>query len=131
MKTLTTLLAGLSLTVAVHAQSLVDQTFYANGRIQSTRFSDGRVERFITYYADGRVQAMGGYRDGRRDGVWRQFDERGTVLAEARFANGKRTGTWEFRDADNALKGRLHYNEGRLSAGEQYADGALIAQRGY
>lgn len=132
MKSLITLLAALSLTIAAHAQSLVGQTFHPNGRLQSTRFTDGAVERFITYYPNGRVQAMGSYRDGRRDGVWKQFDESGAVLAEARFANGKREGTWEFRDGNNALLGRLHYSEGRLNTGEQFSgQGELVAQRAY
>lgn len=132
MRPLITLLAVLAFTVAAQAQSLLGQTFHPNGRLQSTRFTDGAVERFITYFPNGRVQAMGSYRDGRRDGVWKQFDEQGTLVAEARFVSGQRTGTWEFRDANNALIGRLHYSNGHLSAGEQFdGQGELVAQRAY
>jgi len=132
MKPLIALLFVLPLTFAVQAQSLMGQTFHPNGKLQSTRFNDGAVERFIAYYPSGRVQAMGCYRDGRRDGVWKQFAENGAVLAEAHFLNGQRTGTWEFRDNANGLMGRLYYNEGQLSAGEQFsAEGELVAQRSY
>lgn len=126
------LLFALLLTGAVEAQELLGQTYYANGRLQSTRYSDGAVEHFILYHPNGRVQATGMFRDGRRDGVWRQFAENGTVVAEARFKAGHRTGVWEFRDDANGLKGRLVYTDGRLASGEQFdPTGELIAQRTY
>lgn len=132
MKTLVTLCLVFLAAAGAQAQELLGQTFYGNGRLQSTRFSDGEVERFITYYPNGRIQAMGMFRDGRRDGVWKQFAESGAVLAEARFTAGHRTGVWEFRNEANALKGRLIYSEGRLTSGEQFdPQGEPIAQRTY
>ena len=108
-----------------------EQHFYSNGRLESTRFNDGALDRFITYYESGRVKEMGAFLNGRRHGVWKQFDENGTVMAEACFSKGHRVGTWEFRDGTNALRGRLSYSDGRLMQGEQYDAGALVAQRTY
>lgn len=118
MKALFTVLAVLFLVTAGRAQGLLGQTFHANGRLESTRFTDGAVERFITYYEDGRVRAMGSYHNGRRHGVWREFDESGVLLAEARFVDGRRQGTWEFRDHANAVVGHLQYEDGLLAQGE-------------
>jgi len=116
----------------VQGQGLIAQEFHTNGRVKSTRFSDGASERFLTYYETGRVKETGAFRNGRRDGVWKQFDENGAVLAKAEFINGQRQGTWEFRDPANRLKVRLQYVKGSLARGEQYGDsGELVAQRTY
>jgi antitoxin component YwqK of YwqJK toxin-antitoxin module len=132
MKSAILLCFALGLGFAAQAQTLVGQTFHANGRLQSTRYTEGPVERFVCYYADGHVQAMGTYRAGKRDGVWKQFAPDGTVLAQAHFTQGKRDGVWEFRDADNTMKGRLRYAGGRLASGEQFdPQGELVAQRTY
>lgn len=117
---------------AAQGQKVIAQDFHANGKLKSTRFTDGASERFITYYENGRVREMGAFRDGRRDGVWKQFHESGAVLARAEFINGVRQGTWEFRDPANCLKVRLRYVEGSLTRGEQFGDGGeLVAQRTY
>lgn len=131
MKTFAALCAAFLLATSAQAQEVLAQTFYENGRLQSTRFSDGALERFITYYPSGRIQASGTYRDGRREGVWKQFAENGAVLAEASFRAGHRTGVWQFRDGTNVLRGRLTYADGRLAAGEQYEAGELVARRSY
>lgn len=134
MKALKTLLLATAtmLFATVQGQELIAQEFYANGMLKSTRFSDGGAEHFLTYYESGRVKEMGAFREGHRDGIWKQFDESGAVLTRAEFVNGVRQGTWEFRDPANRLKVRLHYAEGSLTRGEQYGDrGEVIAQRTY
>ena len=131
MKQSITLLC-LAIACAGHAQELLQQDFYSNGHLKSTRFSDGANERFITYYESGRVKEMGAFREGRRDGVWKQLDENGALLAQATFAQGHRQGVWEFRDNSNQLMGRLQYSNGQLARGEQYDPrGELLAQRQY
>ena len=134
MKLLQTLLlvAASAVFGTAHGQAILAQEFHANGKLKSTRFTDGAIERFLTYYETGRVRETGAFRDGRRDGVWKQFDENGAVLAKAEFINGVRQGTWEFRDPANRLKVRLQYVKGSLARGEQYGDGGeLVAQREY
>ena len=121
------LLCGLNASAQVPAQ----QTYHANGRLESTRYSEGGMERFITYYESGRVKEMGAFRHGRRHGAWKQFDENGAVLAEAHFIKGRRDGEWLFRDASNGLRGRLRYNDGCLREGAAYKAGELVAQRSY
>ena len=134
MNILSTLFAALAITVVASArgQAVIGQEFYPNGKVKSTRFHDGQRERFMIYYETGRVKEMGAFRDGHRDGVWKQFDENGAVLAKAEFINGQRQGTWEFRDPADRLKVRLQYVQGALARGEQFGDsGELIAQRTY
>ncbi len=114
------------------AQELVQRSFHPNGRIHVTRYSDGSSEYFVEYLANGRVAAMGAYREGRRHGTWKLFDERGVMRSKAEFNRGERCGTWEFRDGRNALQGTLRYAEGRLSSGTLHdAGGHLVAGRAY
>lgn len=125
-------LFGTTLLGAVQGQSLIAQEFHPSGKLKSTRFEDGTAERFMTYYETGRVKEMGAFREGRRDGVWEQFDENGALLAKAEFIDGLRQGTWEFRDPANNLKVRLRFVKGSLARGEQYGEsGELVAQRVY
>ena len=128
----TLFLAVTMLFARAHGQAIIAQEFHPNGKVKSTRFHDGERERFMTYYETGRVKESGAFRDGRRDGVWKQFDESGAVLAKAEFIRGQRQGTWEFRDPANRLKVRLQYVEGSLARGEQFGEsGELVAQRVY
>ncbi len=113
------------------AQVPAQHTYHANGRLAGTRYSEGGMERFITYYESGRVKEMGAFRHGHRHGTWKQFDENGAVLAEAHFIKGRRDGEWLFRDGSNALLGRLHYSDGHLREGAAYEAGARVAERSY
>ncbi|HEY0976073.1 MAG TPA: hypothetical protein VGE21_01275 [Flavobacteriales bacterium] len=127
----TLLLIALSVSFQAFAQEPPRQTFHANGRLESTQFTQNGTDRFITYYESGRVKEMGAFLEGRKHGEWKQFAENGTILAQARFAQGHRIGTWEFRDGSNAVQGKLNYTDGRLVSGEQYQAGELVAQRTY
>lgn len=75
---------------------------------------------------------MGSYRNGLREGAWKEFAENGTIITQAQFVNGQRQGVWEFHKSSGPHAGRLYYENGRLVGGEQYdATGALVAQRNY
>ncbi len=129
-----TLLLPLVLVIgtSLFAQEKPLQERFENGRLKCTRFTVEGVDRFMTYYVSGRLKETGTFRHGRRDGVWEQYAENGTLLARAYFRDGRRNGTWEFRDASNELKGRLTYNDGRLAQSEQYdAARGLVASRSY
>ncbi len=114
------------------AQELLAQERHPNGRLKSTLFRSGMEVRFITYFESGRVHEMGGYVEGRRNGLWRQFAENGVEVARAEFDRGLRTGIWELRDPLSGRLGRLRYRNGRLVDGRQFDEaGVLLAARTY
>ncbi|MBK8228193.1 MAG: hypothetical protein IPK70_13600 [Flavobacteriales bacterium] len=116
---------------AQRAELLVQER-YPDGTLRATRYREGDRVRFITYHENGRVKEMGGFRDGRRDGEWKQFSDTGAVLAHASFRNGLRQGVWEFRSHRNSVVCRLVYSEGVIQRGEQYDErGELVAMRDY
>ncbi|MBL7952705.1 MAG: hypothetical protein JNM62_13420 [Flavobacteriales bacterium] len=114
------------------AQELISQEHWPDGTLRATRYTEGGRIHFITYHENGRVKELGSFLHGRRDGVWKQYNDTGVLLARAGFRNGERQGVWEFRNDADSPMGRLTYAAGRLSRGEQQdADGALVAHRTY
>ena len=131
MRTLNVVFFAL-LAMSASAQQRVKQEFHDNGMLRSTLILSGDDMRFVTYYETGRVKEIGAFHKGRRNGVWKQFGENGTVLARARFANGVRQGVWEFRTHDDQLMGRSVYANDALRSTESYGDqGTLVAVRAY
>jgi len=131
MRLLLTLATALLLG-ATHGQSLLGQEHWPDGTLKATRYSDGTRIHFITFHENGQVKDVGCFLHGRRDGVWKQYNDTGVMMARASFRNGERQGVWEFRsDADSPM-GRLTYAAGRLMRGEAYAnDGTLAVHREY
>ena len=116
----------------VQSQELISQERWPDGTLRSTRYSEGPRVHFITYHENGQVKEMGCFKNGRRDGVWKQYSDTGALLAQAGFRNGQRQGVWEFRNADDQTIGRLTYASGSLANGEAYNDvGELTAHRSY
>lgn len=124
---------SLFITVCVSAQAteLLNQERWPDGTLRATRYREGDRIHFITFHENGLVKEIGCFRDGRRDGIWKQFSDSGALLAKAGFRNGQRQGVWEFRDAKERLTGRLFYADGALARGERYDDGALLAHQSY
>ena len=116
----------------VHAQELLEQQRWPDGTLKYTAYSEGGRLHFISYHETGRVKEMGGYRDGKLDGVWKQFTDTGSLLTHATFKNGLRQGEWEFRTAEDVPLGTLSFVDGALARGELYNElGDVVASRDY
>jgi len=114
------------------AQEILSQERWPDGGLRATRYLEGDRIHFITYHENGKVKEIGCFKSGRRDGVWKQFNDTGALITQAGFRNGQRQGVWEFRNEADHATGRLTYASGMLTKGEQYDDaGALVAQRTY
>lgn len=114
------------------AQELISQERWPDGTLSATRYSDGGRIHFITYHENGQVKEVGCFLNGRRDGVWKQYNDTGVLLARAGFHNGARQGVWQFRNDADSPVGKLTYSAGRLMQGEEYEEtGVLAAHRTY
>ncbi|MCW5898746.1 MAG: hypothetical protein KIT10_05695 [Flavobacteriales bacterium] len=123
---------ALLLAAATQAQMLLGQEHWPDGTLKSTAYRAGDRIHFITYHENGRMKEMGSYRNGRLDGLWKQYTDTGALLTRANFRNGKRQGVWEFRTAADKPLGMLSYDNGILTKGEQYNDlGDVVARRDY
>ena len=89
-----------------------------------------RVRR--TTYADGFIKTLGGYRNGTKDGVHREYDEEGNVIASQKFQlgtllaegilddQGREQGPWVY-----------YYPTGEKKAEGSYKDGKKIDEWKY
>lgn len=128
---LATMLLALASASAQKPQ-LLGQERWPDGTLKATRYKEGDCIYFITYHENGKVKEMGCFRNGRRDGAWRQFSDTGVLLAHAAFRNGQRQGVWEFRGHGDTVIGRLVCIDGMIRRGEQFDEGgALVAVRSY
>lgn len=83
---------------------------------------------FETFYANGTKLCFGTFRNGKPDGIWRFWDEKGKLVQERIYANGNRTGNWIFKtetnegpEADTSLM--LSYSNDRLVMRTEFALG--------
>ena len=61
----------------------------------------GNKVKATYYYDNGRVQQEGFYKDGKLDGAWVSYDEKGNKLAVGEYTNGMKTGKWIFFNENN------------------------------
>ncbi|MBX2980805.1 MAG: hypothetical protein KF905_16080 [Flavobacteriales bacterium] len=123
---------ALMLAAASQAQVLLGQEQWPDGTLKYTAYRAGDHVHFIAYHENGKVKELGSYRNGRLDGLWKQYSDTGALLTRATFRNGERQGVWEFRTEGNQPMGRLRFSNGVLTHGEQFNEvGELVAQREY
>ena len=100
------------------------------------------------YYPNGRVKREASFRDGRREGVWREFDEEGNVINSQTYkkgalmsegvvgTDGKRRGEYKEFFADSSLRAeglfidglhsgewKFYYQNGKLQEVGSYKEG--------
>ena len=101
------LLGALPSRAQVEATPSIDLTdLSAKSELIKERFPDGsiKIERRVIQDSEGNYV---------HDGAWKQFDRRGTTIAEGQYRNDKRHGTWNrwYRAGDASLFGQVPYNE--------------------
>lgn len=84
------------------------------------------------YYSNGKVKREASFRDGKREGVWREYDEKGNVVSSQTYQNGvltgqgivdtdgKRRGYFKEFYPDNSLRAEGLFVEGQRSGEWKY-----------
>jgi len=68
----------------------------------------------VTYYDEsGQVEETGYYADGRKHGVWKQFNASGRQTGEATYVNGQKDGVWTVWDDQGVKRYHMVYSMGR------------------
>jgi antitoxin component YwqK of YwqJK toxin-antitoxin module len=65
------------------------------------------------YYTSGKVQEMGAYTAGLKDGMWEQFAENGIKTGEAFYKLGKKDGVWTMWDEQGNKRYHMVYSMGQ------------------
>ena len=81
-----------------------------NGIIYNKRFSDKPYSGSVKGY--GGHFLKGTYRNGKREGVWEEYFDKGQLRLKGTWKNGKREGVWE-----------TYHDNGQLSEKRTYKDG--------
>ena len=104
-----------------------------NGKLFRISFIDGEN---IRYHANGKKWEQGIYENGLREGTWREWNVKGTLIKETNYSNGLYDGVcreWNEKGTNRVIlhfkKGKLegmwtvYDNEGRLSDIMVFSDG--------
>ena len=70
----------------------------------------GNKVKATYYYDNGKIQQEGFFKDGKLDGVWVSYDERGNKTVEGEYTDGLKTGKWMFYNEKSIIqKQHLQY----------------------
>ncbi len=123
-------LAALISAIGLHAQTSIQRSFHANGRLQEVRVTEDAWTTFVSYHESGRVFERGGFRGNERHGVWKRYDAHGKLVARVRFRNGLRHGRCIYAALVDGSRYVVEYSGGRLVHGQQYdPEGNTLAER--
>ncbi len=143
MKTRLLLFTLISVVVLFGCKSkIVEETVesYADGSAKVVRSykEDGREKTLVKeclYYPNHQKYMEGGYKDGKRDGQWKSWNQNGNLWSEGTFKDGldeglrtiyhengkkfiegyytagKKTGTWKFYDENGNFMKEESYNK--------------------
>lgn len=80
-----------------------------------------------TYYHDnGQVQQEGFFVDGKLEGKWISFNEKGVKIAMAEYAKGEKTGSWFFWNNEGLSEVDYSKNN-NISSVKKWSKGASVA----
>jgi antitoxin component YwqK of YwqJK toxin-antitoxin module len=70
---------------------------------------------YMNYFPDGSAKDSGYYKNGVRDGLWKEWNNEATVLAVGSYKQGRPSGDWKFYNkAGKLLYIQLYSNSGKL-----------------
>ena len=83
----------------------------------------GNKVKATYYFENGKVQQEGFFKDGKLDGVWVSYDEKGNKVAVAEYTDGLKTGKWIFFN-ENSLR-EVAYENSKVSSVKNLQKNAL------
>ena len=75
---------------------MVKSVTYASGKIirddgsskKDAPKSSSRKDSYLTYHDNGRIKVSGSFKDNKKSGEWREYDERGKIITITIYSNG-------------------------------------------
>ena len=83
----------------------------------------GNKVKATYYYENGKVQQQGFFKDGKLDGVWVSYDERGNKVAVGEYTDGLKTGNWVFFNEKNLCE--VAYQNSKITSVKNLQKNAL------
>jgi len=70
------------------------------------------IEKHIEYWANGYKKSEGTLLDGKEDGLWTYWDEKGEMSEEGTFKDGKKDGLWTYWDERGQKESEITFKDG-------------------
>ena len=83
----------------------------------------GQMVKATYYYENGQVQQQGFFKDGKLEGQWVAFDEKGNKKSIAEYSNGLKTGKWIF--INDVMLSEVDYADSKITAIKNWKREAL------
>lgn len=84
---------------------------------------EGNLVKATYFYDNGQIQQQGFFKDGKLEGSWIAYDEKGNKKAMGDYTNGEKTGKWFFWN-DKSLS-EVDYSNSRVSSVKSWKQEAL------
>ena len=84
---------------------------------------EGNLVKATYYYDNGQIQQQGHFKDGKLEGNWVAFDEKGNKKSMGNYTNGEKTGKWFFW-SDKTLS-EVDYANSRVASVKSWKQDAL------
>jgi antitoxin component YwqK of YwqJK toxin-antitoxin module len=73
----------------------------------------GTMVKATYYYENGQIRQDGYFKEGKLDGQWVSYDEKGNKEAVAEYSNGVKTGKWIF--LGDKMLSEVNYEKGNIT----------------
>jgi antitoxin component YwqK of YwqJK toxin-antitoxin module len=83
----------------------------------------GNKVKATYYFENGKVQQEGFFKDGKLDGVWVSYDEKGNKVAVGEYTDGLKTGKWIFFNENSLCE--VAYENSKISSIKNLQKNAL------
>ena len=98
-------------------------------RMKTQQINDKRIGDFYSYFADGKIEIKGFYKNDIKEGVWKKYDTKGGVIKEMKFTNGNLENEEaldkEFtKELEEAEKNKGKFKDPELEQGQGTGGGA-------
>jgi len=81
---------------------------------QHIQIVNGLMHGEIRYFnSSGKIEEIGHYNSGKKDGLWSQFGSGGEKLGEAYYKEGKKDGIWTVWDENGVKRYHMVYSMGK------------------
>ncbi len=116
--------------LVIGAQEIVEQVYYNDGNTKSITFKSGNEMLTISYHENGNISEKAYFIDLKKDGVFYQYYEDGSVRLVAEYEEGQPKGSWKSYNQQGEMIGFATFVEGKLVNGSIWDDqGKVIASR--
>ncbi|SHF90223.1 MORN repeat variant [Flavobacterium segetis] len=84
----------------------------------------GELVKATYYFENGKIQQEGFFKNGKLDGVWTSYDNKGNKQAVATYNDGEKTGKWFFW-SDTTIT-EVDYSNSRIASVKKGKHDALV-----